>query len=112
MRKSRFNEEQIIAIFEGGGGGDSPRRAVPAARDHTREPVPVEGEVRGDGSERGAATAAAGVLGLGAWGGDAILSGDRFAIIDFNDWPSFSRVRAPAARAIARRAISLLNRPR
>jgi hypothetical protein len=58
-----------------------------------------------------AATAAAGVLGLGAWGGDAILSGDRFAIIDFNDWPSFSRVRAPAARAIARRAISLLNRP-
>jgi hypothetical protein len=51
------------------------------------------------------------VLGLGAWGGDAILSGDRFAIIDFNDWPSFSRVRAPAARAIARRAISLLNRP-
>ena len=59
-----------------------------------------------------AATAAAGVLGLGAWGGDAVLSGDRFAIIDFNDWPSFSRVRAPAARAIARRAISLLNRQR
>ena len=59
-----------------------------------------------------AATAAAGVLGLGAWGGDAILNGDRFAIIDFNDWPSFSRVRAPAARAIARRGISLLNRPR
>src|SRR6266849_3177904 len=45
---------------EGGGGRDSPRRAVPAARDHTREPVPLEGEVRRDGSERGAATAAAG----------------------------------------------------
>jgi hypothetical protein len=59
-----------------------------------------------------AATAAAGVLGLGAWGGDAILNGDHFAIIDFNDWPSFSRVRAPAARAIARRGISLLNRSR
>jgi hypothetical protein len=59
-----------------------------------------------------AATAAAGVLGLGAWGGDAILNGDHFAIIDFNDWPSFSRVRAPAARAIARRGISLLNRAR
>ena len=59
-----------------------------------------------------AASAAAGALGLGAWGGDAVLSGDRFAIIDFNDWPSYSRVRAPAARAIARRAISLLGRPR
>jgi hypothetical protein len=60
VRKSRFNEEQIIAILKDGGGWDSPRRAVPAARDHTREPVPVEGEVRGDGTERGAATAAAG----------------------------------------------------
>ncbi len=59
-----------------------------------------------------AATAAAGALGLEAWGGDAILNGDSFAIIDFNDWPSYSRVRAPAARAIARRAISLLGRPR
>ncbi len=59
-----------------------------------------------------AATAAAGALGLEAWGGDAVLSGDRFAIIDFNDWPSYSRVRGPAARAIARRAMSLLGRPR
>ena len=59
-----------------------------------------------------AASAAAAALGLEAWGGDAVLSGDTFAIIDFNDWPSYSRVRAPAARAIARRAISLLGRPR
>ncbi|HLX04009.1 MAG TPA: hypothetical protein VKR28_00680 [Candidatus Binatus sp.] len=59
-----------------------------------------------------AAAAAAGTLGLQAWGGDVVLSGDRFAIIDFNDWPSYSRVRGPAARAIARRAISLLGRPR
>ena len=59
-----------------------------------------------------AANAAAGALGLQAWGGDAVLSGDRFAIIDFNDWPSYSRVRGPAARAIARRAISLLTRTR
>jgi hypothetical protein len=58
------------------------------------------------------ASAAAGALGLQAWGGDAVLSGDRFAIIDFNDWPSYSRVRGPAARAIARRAISLLSRTR
>jgi glutathione synthase/RimK-type ligase-like ATP-grasp enzyme len=58
-----------------------------------------------------AASAAAAALGLEAWGGDAVLSGDRFAIIDFNDWPSYSRVRAPAARAIARRAMNLLTRP-
>jgi glutathione synthase/RimK-type ligase-like ATP-grasp enzyme len=59
-----------------------------------------------------AASNAAKALGLEAWGGDAVLSGDRFAIIDFNDWPSFSRVRAQAARAIARRAISLMARTR
>ena len=58
------------------------------------------------------ASSAAATLGLEAWGGDAVLSGDRFAIIDFNDWPSFSRVRGPAARAIARRAINLLGRSR
>jgi len=59
-----------------------------------------------------AAEKAAKVLGLEAWGGDAVLSGGRFAIIDFNDWPSYSRVRAQAARAIARRALALLGRPR
>lgn len=59
-----------------------------------------------------AATIAAEALGLHTWGGDMVLSGDRFAIIDFNDWPSYSRVRAPAARAIARRALLLLSRPR
>ncbi|MGB9381365.1 MAG: hypothetical protein WCB16_12125, partial [Candidatus Binatus sp.] len=59
-----------------------------------------------------AAAAAAGALGLQGWGGDAILNGDRFPIIHFNDWPSYSRVRAPAARAIARRALSLLGRAR
>jgi glutathione synthase/RimK-type ligase-like ATP-grasp enzyme len=58
------------------------------------------------------ASTAAAALGLEAWGGDAVLSGDRFAIIDFNDWPSYSRVRGPAARAIARRAMTLLARPR
>ncbi len=59
-----------------------------------------------------AAGIAATALGLEAWGGDAMVDGDRFAIVDFNDWPSFSRVRAPAARAIARRALKLLSRPR
>jgi len=59
-----------------------------------------------------AAAKAAQVLGLEAWGGDAVLSSGRFAIIDFNDWPSYSRVRGQAARAIARRALALLGRPR
>jgi hypothetical protein len=55
---------------------------------------------------------AAAALGVEAWGGDAILSDGQFAIVDFNDWPSFARVRAPAARAIARRALALLGNPR
>lgn len=58
------------------------------------------------------AQAAAGALGLEAWGGDAVLSEDRFVIIDFNDWPSYSRVRGPASRAIAQRALALVSRPR
>jgi hypothetical protein len=33
-------------------------------------------------------------------------------MIDFNDWPSFSRVREVAARAIARRCLILARRPR
>jgi glutathione synthase/RimK-type ligase-like ATP-grasp enzyme len=76
--------------------------------------VAEEGEI----SERSAralseaAANAAGALGLEAWGGDAILDGETFAIVDFNDWPSYSRVRAPAARAIARRSLKLLGRIR
>jgi glutathione synthase/RimK-type ligase-like ATP-grasp enzyme len=57
-----------------------------------------------------AAATAASALGLEIWGGDAIVKGDRFSIVDFNDWPSFSRVRNDAARAIARRSILHLRR--
>ena len=59
-----------------------------------------------------AAGLAATALGLDALGGDAVVDGDSFSIIDFNDWPSFSRVRTEAARAIARRAMKLLSRTR
>ena len=60
-----------------------------------------------------AASAAASAIGLDAWGGDAVVdSGGGFKIIDFNDWPSYSRVREHAARAIARRATWLLQRAR
>ena len=58
------------------------------------------------------AAAAAAALGLEAWGGDAVVDGDRFVMIDFNDWPSFSRVRETAARAIARRSLLLARRAR
>jgi glutathione synthase/RimK-type ligase-like ATP-grasp enzyme len=58
------------------------------------------------------AAAAAATLGLEAWGGDAIIDGEQFMMIDFNDWPSFSRVREAAARAIARRCLMLVRRPR
>ena len=49
----------------------------------------------------------AAVVGVSVYGGDAIIRADgSFCLIDFNDWPSFSRCREEAADAIA----SLLNR--
>ena len=51
---------------------------------------------------------AAAALGLEVWGGDAIFNADQFAIVDFNDWPSFERVREVAAPAIARRCLTLI----
>ncbi len=60
-----------------------------------------------------AASSAASAIGLEAWGGDAILDPTgALRIIDFNDWPSYGRVRRQAARAIARRAMWLLQRAR
>jgi hypothetical protein len=52
-----------------------------------------------------ASGAAAGALGLEVWGGDAVVEKDRFSIIDFNDWPSFERVREGASQAIARQCV-------
>jgi glutathione synthase/RimK-type ligase-like ATP-grasp enzyme len=57
-----------------------------------------------------AARIAAAALGLEVWGGDAIVSGQTCTIIDFNDWPSFERVREAASGAIARRCLRLLRR--
>ena len=51
---------------------------------------------------REVAFAAAAALGLEIFGGDVALpSPDQPVIIDVNDWPSFARFRADAARAIA-----------
>ncbi len=45
---------------------------------------------------------AAGLCGLTVYGGDCIIDAKgKIHIIDFNDWPSFSRCREEAARAIA-----------
>ena len=41
-------------------------------------------------------------VGVQVYGGDAIIRSDgSYCIIDFNDWPSFSRCRESAAEAIA-----------
>jgi hypothetical protein len=70
-----------------------------------------EGVDIGDDGKRAlarAAAQAAAALGLEVWGGDAVFGEGDFRIIDFNDWPSFERVRDQAARAIARRCLQLL----
>ena len=52
---------------------------------------------------------AASVSGLTVYGGDAIVQADgSILIIDFNDWPSFSPCRRPAAKAIAQRLVKSL----
>lgn len=84
-----------------GVGGSEYFRAIPAG-DEISEAVKL--------SLSQAAGVAAQALGLEVWGGDAVIKGDRFSIIDFNDWPSFERVRAEAARAIARRCLMLIRR--
>ena len=46
-------------------------------------------------------------VGIEVYGGDAIVRADgSFCLIDFNDWPSFSRCREAAADAIATLVIS------
>lgn len=58
---------------------------------------------------RAAAGLVAAAIGVSAYGGDAIVRQDgSFCIIDFNDWPSFSRCRDDAAEAIASVAKSLI----
>ncbi len=52
---------------------------------------------------------AARLLNLPVYGGDCIVDArGRFFLIDFNDWPSFSRCRDRAAEAIARRVIQAI----
>jgi len=56
-----------------------------------------------------AAEKAAELSGVDVYGGDCIVSQDgEFSIIDFNDWPSFSRCRQEASAAIAKHVIAKL----
>lgn len=55
-----------------------------------------------------AAEQTARITGTIVYGGDVIVDADgAFYIIDFNDWPSFSKCRAEAADAIAERILTL-----
>lgn len=61
--------------------------------------------------ERAAALAerAADAVGLEVYGGDGVASPDgSLHLIDVNDWPSFSRCRDDAGRAIGRRLVQIL----
>jgi hypothetical protein len=74
--------------------------------------IPGDGEID-DTTKAGlshSASIAAEALGLEVWGGDAVVRGEKYSIVDFNDWPSFERVRDGAARAIARRCLRVLRR--
>lgn len=56
-----------------------------------------------------AADKAARAVDIDVYGGDCIVRADgSFAIIDFNDWPSFSRCREQAAEAIVQRIKRLM----
>lgn len=51
------------------------------------------------------------LTGVEVYGGDAIITASRaFHIIDFNDWPSFSRCRDEAAEAIIKRIKNKINK--
>lgn len=57
---------------------------------------------------RQTAERAAGAIGLDIYGGDCIVTPEGgIVIIDFNDWPSFSRCREDAAKAICTRIKSI-----
>lgn len=55
------------------------------------------------------AARAAAVIGVEVYGGDAVLTGGGPMLIDFNDWPSFSKCTLAAGLAIADYAMPLLD---
>ena len=97
--------EGRVVKFYGVSGGE-----FFAALDEEGEQDSMSDQVRLELARSAAVAATA--LGLETWGGDAVVDSEGFVMIDFNDWPSFSRVREAAARAIARRCLMLARRPR
>jgi hypothetical protein len=81
--------EGVVYKFYGVKGGFFRAYGLPAGQE----------EVAAVLAERGASA-----LGLEVYGGDGVCAADgSLTLIDFNDWPSFSRCRTDAAHAIARR---------
>ena len=51
MKRSKFTDEQILAIVKEGEAGRKVADVVPGARDHRADVLPLEGEVRRHGAE-------------------------------------------------------------
>jgi hypothetical protein len=86
--------EGIVYKFYGVSGGFFRAFGLPAEREADAAAL----------AARGAAA-----LGLEVYGGDGVASPDgSLTLIDFNDWPSFSRCRDDAGRAIGRRLVEML----
>lgn len=65
-----------------------------------------------ENAAREAAAKAASALGLEVYGGDGVCLDDgRVALIDVNDWPSFSRCRDDAVPAIVQRLLEISRNP-
>src|SRR5208337_3267443 len=61
---------------------------------------------------RAVAARAAALIGVEVYGGDAVLTeGGGPVLIDFNDWPSFSRCSQSAGNAIAEYIMDCLDSP-
>ena len=52
MKRSKFTDEQILAIVKRRRSRSQGRGPVPDARDHRADVLPLEGEVRRDGAQR------------------------------------------------------------
>lgn len=94
-------EGEVVKFYGVGSGAEYFSAVVP-------EHIQLREELRRD--LLNAAAAAAGALGLEVWGGDAVVADTSFSIVDFNDWPSFERVRDAAALSIARRCMARMTR--